>query len=152
MRPLPGRFVERVEGWLLAFIDGLHVVRSARVIIPMIVTSAIIWASAAVGIWLCLVAMDIQVPWMASIVLVVLIPLGTMIPSAPAYVGPVQYACILGLAIYGVGKSEALAYSMVFHAHHFIPITAAGLFYAWRAHITVSDATETADTPAGANA
>jgi hypothetical protein len=78
---------------------------------------------------------------MASVVLLVLIPLGTMVPSAPAYLGPVQYACVLGLGLYGVDKSEALAYSMVFHAHHFIPVTAAGLYYAWRSHITVSDAT-----------
>lgn len=145
LRPVPARFArfsERAENWALAFIDGLHVVRNPRVIIPMILTSVGIWASAGIGVWFCLIAMHITVPLMASVVLLVLIPLGTMIPSAPAYVGPVQYACILGLAIYGVEKSEALAYSMVFHAHHFVPITAVGLYFAWRSQITVRDATQ----------
>jgi uncharacterized protein (TIRG00374 family) len=142
MRPLPRRFADRVAGWMLAFIDGLHVVRSARIIVPMVITSIGVWAAAGIGIWFCMVAMSIHVPPIASVVLLVLIPLGTMVPSAPAYLGPVQYACILGLGIYGVGKSEALAYSMVFHAHHFFPVTLAGLYFAWRSHITVSDATE----------
>jgi len=29
-----------------------------------------------------------------------------MIPSAPAYIGTTQYACIVGLGIFGLGKSE----------------------------------------------
>ena len=142
LRPLPDRFAARAEGWFLAFIDGLHVVRSRGVIIPMIVTSIGVWATAAIGIWFCLEALAIEVPVMASIVLVVLLPLSTMIPSAPAYVGPIQYACIVGLAIYGVDKSTSLAYSMVFQVHHFVPVTFAGLYFAWRSQITVSDATD----------
>jgi hypothetical protein len=141
LRPFPARLRARATGWLVSFIDGLDVVRSPRMIIPMILTSIGVWGAAGVGIYFCLVSIDIHLPVMASVVLLVLIPLGTMVPSAPAYLGPVQYACILGLGIYGVGKSEALAYSFVFHAHHFFPVTIAGLFYAWRSHITVSDAT-----------
>jgi len=141
VRPFPARLRERATNWVVAFIDGLDVVRSPRIIIPMVVTSIGVWGTAGVGIYLCLIAMGIHLPVIASVVLLVLIPLGTMVPSAPAYLGPVQYACILGLGIYGVGKSEALAYSLVFHAHHFFPVTSAGLYYAWRSHITVSDAT-----------
>jgi len=152
LRPLPERFRKRTLSWLDAFIQGLDVVRSPAMILPMVVTSVGVWGAAGAGIYLCMVAMGIHLPLMASVLLLVLIPLGTMIPSAPAYVGPVQYACILGLGIYGVGKSEALAYSMVFHAHHFFPVTIAGLAFAWRSHITVHDATEAAAAPSAPNA
>lgn len=147
MRPLPERFVARTEGWMLAFIDGLDVVRSGRIVLPMIVTSIGVWGAAGLGVWLVMIAMHIHVAPMASIVVLVLVSLGTMIPSAPAYVGPVQYACILALGIYGIGKSEALAYSLVFHAHQFIPVTLAGLIFAWKSHIRVSDATRASTQP-----
>lgn len=150
LRPLPSRFQARTLSWLDAFIEGLDVVRSPSMILPMVVTSIGVWGAAGAGLYLCMIAMDIHLPLMASVLLLVLVPLGTMIPSAPAYLGPVQYACILGLGIYGVGKSEALAYSMVFHAHHFFPVTIAGLAFAWRSHITVHDATEAAAAPPGA--
>ena len=74
-------------------------------------------------------------PFLASVTLVVLVSMGTMIPSAPAYLGTTQYACVLSLALFGIDKSEALAYSLVYHAAHFFPITITGLVYLWRMQI-----------------
>jgi hypothetical protein len=62
-----------------------------------------------------------------------------MIPSAPAYLGTMQYACVIGLGVYGVARSEALAFSTVYHATQFFPITLVGLYYAWRTHLNFGD-------------
>lgn len=141
MRVIPAHLAGRVRRWTESFIDGLAVLKSKSALGPMIITSIGVWAAATLGIYFCTLALNIDVPVMASIILIVLISLGTMIPSGPAYVGPVQYACILGLGIYGVDKSEALAYSILFHASHFIPITLTGLYFSWRSHIGLSEAT-----------
>jgi uncharacterized membrane protein YbhN (UPF0104 family) len=58
-----------------------------------------------------------------------------MIPSAPAFLGTMQYACVVGLGVYGVDRADALAFSAVYHATQFLPITAAGLYYAWKSHL-----------------
>jgi uncharacterized membrane protein YbhN (UPF0104 family) len=65
--------------------------------------------------------------------------LGSMIPSAPAFVGTLQYACVVGLGVYGVDRGEALAFSAVYHATQFFPITLVGLYYAWRSHLRLSE-------------
>jgi hypothetical protein len=53
-----------------------------------------------------------------------------------------QYACVVGLGAYGVERADALAFSAVYHATQFFPITAAGLYYAWRSHLHWSELKE----------
>jgi len=138
-RPLPERFRHRLVGWTNSFVEGLGVLSDRSALLPVVLLSIPVWGFATLGIHYCLVALDMQLPLLASVVLVVVISLGSMIPSAPAYIGTTQYACIVGLAIYSVDKSQALAYSTVYHASQFFPITIAGLYYAWRSSIRLSD-------------
>jgi uncharacterized membrane protein YbhN (UPF0104 family) len=111
----------------------------------VVLLSIPVWGFATLGVYYCLVAIDMNLPFMASVVLIVLISLGSMIPSAPAYIGTMQYACILGLAIYSIDKSQALAYSTLYHASQFFPITLVGLYYAWRSSIRFSDVSQKSD-------
>jgi hypothetical protein len=39
--------------------------------------------------------------------------IGTSLPSAPGYAGVYQVACLLELALFGIGESQAVAYSIV---------------------------------------
>lgn len=50
-----------------------------------------------------------------------------LVPGAPAQVGAFEAGAVLSLAALGVGQAEALAFAVVYHAVHFIPITALGL-------------------------
>jgi hypothetical protein len=54
-------------------------------------------------------------------------------------IGPYQYACILALDLFGVPKSEALAYGLLHNAVQFLSIVGQGLV-AWPlAGISVAD-------------
>jgi uncharacterized protein (TIRG00374 family) len=138
-RPLPGGLSGRLERLVDSFSEGLGVLSDRSALLPVVLLSIPVWGFATLGVYYCLVAIDMQLPFLASVVLIVLISLGSMIPSAPAYLGTMQYACIVGLAIYSVDKSQALAYSTLYHATQFFPITLAGLYYAWRSSIRLSD-------------
>lgn len=138
-RPLPERFARRIRDWADAFVDGLGVVTSARAAVPIAVFSVAVWGFATLGVYFAVLAMGLDLPIMANILLIVLISLGTMIPSGPAFLGTMQYACVVGLGFFGVAQGQALAYSTVYHATQFFPITAAGLYYAWRAHLKFSE-------------
>jgi uncharacterized protein (TIRG00374 family) len=145
-QPLPERFRGKLVGWTNSFVEGLGVLSDRSALLPVVLLSIPVWGFATLGIYYCLLAIDMQLPFLASIVLVVLISLGSMIPSAPAYIGTMQYACIVGLAIYSVDKSHALAYSTLYHATQFFPITIVGLYYAWRSSIRFSDVAEDGGT------
>lgn len=141
-RPLPARLRLRLLRWTKSFIAGLGVLADRSALLPVVLLSIPVWGFATLGVYYCLQAIDMQVPFMASVVLIVLMSLGSMIPSAPAYIGTLQYACIVGLAIYSVDKSQALAFSTLYHVTQFLPITLAGLYYAWRSSIRFSDVTQ----------
>lgn len=143
-RPLPARLGDKLVGLTDSFTGGLGVLSDKSALLPVVLLSIPVWGFATLGVYYCLVAIDMQLPFLASVVLIVLISLGSMIPSAPAYLGTMQYACIVGLSIYSVDKSQALAYSTLYHATQFFPITLAGLYYAWRASIRLSDVSKKA--------
>jgi uncharacterized protein (TIRG00374 family) len=136
---LPAAWQRRVHGSADAFVDGLAVVTRPRSLLPIAALSVVVWGCAVLGVYFCVLAMGLQTPFLASVFLIVLVSLGSMIPSAPAFLGTMQYACVLGLGVYGVARGEALAFSTVYHATQFFPITITGLYYAWRSHWRLSE-------------
>jgi uncharacterized protein (TIRG00374 family) len=139
LKPLPSETRRRVHDSADSFIDGLGVTTQPRAALPITALSVAVWGFAVLGVYFCVLAFNLTLPFLASVFLIVLISLGSMIPSAPAFVGTLQYACVLGLGMYGVERGEALAFSTVYHATQFFPITLTGLYYAWRSHYRLSE-------------
>jgi uncharacterized protein (TIRG00374 family) len=139
LRPLPTEIQRRVHGSADGFIDGLGVVTQPAAALPITLLSVAVWGFAVLGVYFCVLAFNLTLPFLASVFVIVVVSLGSMIPSAPAFVGTMQYACVLALGAYGVERGQALAFSTVYHATQFFPITAAGLYYAWRSHWRLSD-------------
>lgn len=139
IRPLPAETKRRVHGSAGAFVDGLGVLSRPSSLAPIAALSVAVWGCAVLGVACCVLAFRMDVPPMASVFLIVLISIGSMIPSAPAFLGTMQFACVVGLGEYGIDRSHALAFSTVYHATQFFPITLAGLYYAWRAHLGLAE-------------
>jgi uncharacterized protein (TIRG00374 family) len=139
LRPLPTDVQRRVHGSADSFVDGLGVVTRPRLALPIALLSVVVWGAATLGVYFSVLAFDLPVPFMASVFLIVSISLGAMIPSAPAFLGTMQYAFVIGLGLYGIQRGEALAVSTVYHATQFFPITLTGLYYAWRSHLRLSE-------------
>ena len=129
---LPERMHDRVNEAARAFVSGLASVSRADTILPILLTTLLLLAVVVLSVYFCLEAVGIHLPIAASAMLFILLILGSMIPSAPAYVGTYQYACIIGLSLFGVDRSEALAFSLVYNAAQFFPVTAIGFYYLWR--------------------
>jgi uncharacterized protein (TIRG00374 family) len=138
---LPSGLRDRIAGSSDRFFDGLKVISEGKTLLPIAVVSLLVWYAVLLGLYFCFGALQMELPQVAAATLVVFIAFGSMIPSAPAYLGTMQYACVLGLAIFGIEKSEALAYSLLYHATQFFPITLVGLYYMWRSHIKLSEVT-----------
>ncbi|NIO29116.1 MAG: flippase-like domain-containing protein [Candidatus Latescibacteria bacterium] len=138
-RPLPESLRARLVGTLENFAQGLGSLRDGKVLIPLAAVSVLVWLAPILRAYLCFIAMGIDIPFIASISIIVLVSLGSMIPSAPGYIGTTQYACVLAMAIYGVGKGEALAYSILFHVTQLVPNTLVGLYFLWRAGMKFGD-------------
>jgi len=139
VRPFPAETQRRMHDSADAFVVGLGVVSRPAATLPIAALSVAVWGCAVLGVWLCMLAFRLELPALSSVLMIVLISLGSMIPSAPAFLGTMQYACVIGLGVYGVERADALAFSAVYHATQFFPITLTGLYYAWRSHLRWRD-------------
>jgi uncharacterized protein (TIRG00374 family) len=124
----PQRVRPRVRSLLGNFVLGLGVLRQGPAIARVIAYSFLLYAVTLGGIEVCLRAFDFQVPWYASVILLVAVTLGFIVAPTPGYVGAIQAACVWGLGIFGVDSSRAFSFSVFYHVSQFVPVTAVGLW------------------------
>jgi len=137
-RVLPERGRIRLQGWIEAFARGLAVLRSVWQIAAVLGLSILMWGVVSFAVHFCIVSFHLDVPFHAAIILLVIISIGIMLPSSPAYIGTLQFFSVLGLAVFKVPKTDALSFSFLYHASQFFPVTLAGFFYLWRENISLS--------------
>ncbi len=139
LRPVPERMRPPAIRILHAFVDGLAVMHSTRNTAVSAMFSLLVWLPHVLIIHLLLLSFDVHLTILASFMLLVSLGIGVMIPSAPGFIGTIQYVCILGLALFSVPRELALSFSIVYHASVFIPVTAVGLFFLFSEQLSLAD-------------
>jgi uncharacterized protein (TIRG00374 family) len=79
------------------------------------------WLVLGVAYWLEMEAFHLETPPLSGLLVVIAIGLAMILPSTPAAVGVFEGATVVGLGVYGIDGSEALAYALVLHALNFLP-------------------------------
>jgi hypothetical protein len=146
-RALVETFFHRI-GWLerrlLALLDtmteGLRGLRAARHVVPITACSVAVWVSFALSVWTALHAAHLDLPLVAAWTVLAFLGLGVSLPSSPGFVGVVQAATVLALALFAVPRTEALSFSLLIHASQFFPVTTVGLLCLLLEHVSLADA------------
>ncbi len=157
---LPSHWGDRAARLVDSFFHGLNVLRNPLDAVAALICSVAAWLFEA-GMYLAL-AFGFGIPQALNIGLVksyavfvlstASANLVTIAPSTPGYVGvfdaPVKYV----LTLFGVDPNVATSYTIVLHLALIIPVTLLGIFYAWRAGLslgTLSRPGSTAVEPSG---
>jgi uncharacterized protein (TIRG00374 family) len=127
--------------------EGLRGVRAGHHVIPVALSTIVIWVLFALSMWTGLRAAHLDLPLVASWAVLAFLGLGVSLPSSPGYLGVVQAATVLALALFSVPRTEALSFSLLIHASQFIPVTVYGLVLLLVEHVSLSEATRTAEAP-----
>jgi glycosyltransferase 2 family protein len=90
--------------------------RRPRLILLHAVIGPVLWGCALLTVGTALMAFDLQVPWTAWALVLVLTNLGMTVPSAPGYVGVYHGIAVFALTPFGVDPATALAFAVVLHA------------------------------------
>jgi len=114
-RLLPNRYAEKAESLIHHFIDGLQVVANLRQLVRISVLSIMIWGADVAAFYLLFLACGFDLSVAAAVVVLVILIIGIAIPTAPGFIGNWHYACILGLGLFGISKTDALTYAVVSH-------------------------------------
>lgn len=141
--PLPENLRRPFTSALEAFLDGLEVLRSPRLVVLALAWSVALWTWQALAFWLAFMAFGIQVGYGPALLVNATIAFGAAIPSAPAFVGTFHAGAVAGLSgVYGVARSSALSFAVGYHLAGFIPITLIGLWYVGRLGISLREVRE----------
>ena len=125
---LPASVAAKVDKLLRSFLEGLTVLKRPRDIAAAGLLSFLVWLPNIIVMHLVIRSFGLDTSFLVTLTVFIIVTFGIMIPSAPGFVGTVQYCFVIGLGLFGVKESEALSVSIVYHAGTFLPMTAAGLF------------------------
>lgn len=138
-RKVAPRFEERGRQLLRAFADGLSVLRHPARFLEVFGWALALWLTQALSFWIMFKAVGITAPFSAALFVQGLIVLFVALPSTPGFFGLFEAAAKVGLVMYGVSESLAVAWGFIFHVLSLIPITLIGLYYVARAGMTLGD-------------
>jgi uncharacterized protein (TIRG00374 family) len=131
--------------------EGLRGVRAGHHAMPIALSTVLIWILFALSVWTGLRAAHLVLPLAASWTVLAFLGLGVSLPSSPGYLGVVQAATVLALALFGVPRTEALSFSLLIHASQYLPVTLYGLVLLLVEHVSLSEATRTTEAPAASS-
>jgi glycosyltransferase 2 family protein len=127
------------------FSEGLGVLRSPTRFVAVFFWALVHWLVNGLAFWLAFKAVGIDAPFSAANFLQGIIAIGVALPSSPGFFGFFEAAAVVGLAVYGVPRGEAVSWAIGFHILSFIPITVIGLYYFARLGLHFSDFKTTPD-------
>jgi glycosyltransferase 2 family protein len=127
LRPFPEAARTKLLAILRAFIEGLGIFRSSRNMVAAIVLSPVVWLPNVAVIALLLAATGIHLSALVSVLLLVALCVGVALPSAPGFIGNVQFVCVAVLKLFGVPAEQALTFSLIYTACMFVAILGNGL-------------------------
>lgn len=129
------RLEATLSGWLpgrigsiaVAFVEGMSGLRSPWLVARIAVSSLVLWTTILGSYVIMFRAFDLDLPWYASIPVLVLLVVGVMVPT-PGAVGSFHKAAQIGLVgLWGVDNDLAVAYAIASHAAAFLPLGVLGL-------------------------
>jgi hypothetical protein len=132
-RVLPGRLRRPVVDALEAFLAGASILRDVRLLARAGSWTVVLWLFNAFSFWLGLRAFGLDLPFTAALFLQSVVALAVSVPSSPGFFGPFELATRAVLVdFWGQNVTQAVGFALGFHLAGFIPVTAIGLWYAWR--------------------
>lgn len=146
---LPRPVYVRVDRIWSNLSEGLAALRSLKHLTLAFFCSVASWLGNLAVISLLLFAFGLTLPAGAALVLMIVNTMLLVVPITPGNIGTYQVACVLGLSLFGVPKTDAVSYGLVLQAASFLPIAAVGTYHYLRSPWSLSDSQREAGESAG---
>lgn len=120
--------------WQMAqsFFSGLRAVQSPRLLWSVGWYTVLAWLASLGYIWLVLRACHLDLPWSASLMVLVFINLGAALPSTPGGVGLVHWLAREALLPWQVADQPSATFALIVHAAVYLVMVGVGLLCLWR--------------------
>ncbi|MFY9529644.1 MAG: lysylphosphatidylglycerol synthase transmembrane domain-containing protein [Candidatus Acidiferrales bacterium] len=102
----------RFPGKLMAALIGLHAMSTSPSFYPAVLFSLLMPFLQILALWSMMKSYGLGLPFLAAVVVLLVINIGVSLPNAPANVGSYQFFCVLGLSVFQVDKTSAAGFSI----------------------------------------
>jgi len=138
---------ERLEGWLdrravrvavnlgRSFAKGLSGVRSLKQAGVAGFYSLVAWMLVCGSIYLMMLASQLRLPWHAALLVMVVVNLGSVIPSSPGSIGVVHFLAVVAISPWVLDQEVAVGFSIILHAVSVLVTVILGGTCLWREKI-----------------
>lgn len=134
---LPRRLVERVASILRNFSSGTSILRRPSHLLVILVLYALGGALAGLTVHTWIRAFHLAVPWYGAFFVLVVVNLGSAIPSSPGYIGVYHYLAVLALSVWVPDRNAALAYAIGTHALNMLANVSLGVIFLTREGVSL---------------
>jgi uncharacterized protein (TIRG00374 family) len=125
------RLACRIKGLLFGvlrrFSTGLYALRTARHFALLSALTLVIWFGEVCVMYLCFQAFSIPAPFVAAVVTMVFLSVGSILPAAPGFIGTYQLFIVAALSLYAVPENNAFALSIFLNLYVIVMISFLGL-------------------------
>lgn len=128
-RAMPHRLANRIMTLLGNFSSGADVLHRPAGFLGVVLLSALVWGVAGLAALVWVRAFHLEVPWPAGFFVLVMVNLGSAIPSSPGYIGVYHYLAMLALSLWTPDRNAALAYAIGTHALNMLANAGLGSFF-----------------------
>lgn len=113
VRKSPEWIAKKIEIWYLQAFEGVQTLRSKYCVFTILIISFIVFLCDSLALYTLMLGFGWILPFISAFYLATFLQVGSVLPSAPGYVGIYQIACVFALRIFGIDDSAAIAYSIV---------------------------------------
>jgi len=124
---LPAPYGAKLAGLTDRFVDGFQMITDGRRFLAVAALSLVIWVLDVFAIYILFPAFGLTLPVGAALVVMIILVIGIALPAAPGFIGNWHFACILALGLFGVAKTDALTFAILYHVLSLGVVIALGL-------------------------
>jgi hypothetical protein len=139
-RRLPARVAGPMVRSMGTFLDAIAIMRDPKLLFLGFAWTVFFWGFHGVSFWLGMLAFGIDTGFVSAIFVEAVVGFGVALPAAPGFIGTFHASAKFALSdVYGVPEPQSLAFAFGYHFGGWIPITAIGLWYAWKLGLSLSE-------------
>ncbi len=135
-RRFPPRIQVRIDEIKFSFLSGLEALKSSKHLSVVSALSLIWWLFQAATVYLLILAFGFKIDILGAVIVTAIITIMMTVVVSPWNIGTFQGATVAAMAPFGVGKSEALAFSFLLHIFVYLPPIIMGVLSSFKEGLT----------------
>lgn len=133
---LSPRVRARIDEIKFSFLSGLEALKSSKHLTVVSVLSVLWWLFQASMVYLLILAFGFKINIWGAVIITAIVNIMMTVVVSPWNIGTFQGATVAAMAPFGVGKSEALAFSFLLHIFVYLPPIILGALSSFKEGLT----------------